>query len=161
MFVRSFVTFRRVSEIYVKFSVKISLSGYISITTHQKAFIFGLWVPLRVWFHAMSDGPRDYAPGWGWRSKSRTLLKCVFLQICFENNLCTYISRFSDFALYLEDHLMYIWDNGSVWPDVWPQNKSRSLWPIYHGSVIWPYILKIIWWMNMTVWDNGSVCPDV
>ena len=33
----------------------------------------------------------------------------------------------------------------SVWLDVWPQNKYRSLWPIVHGPVILPYILKTIW----------------
>ena len=25
-----------------------------------------------------------------------------------------------------------LWDYGSVWPDVWPQNKCRSMWPIFH-----------------------------
>ena len=29
----------------------------------------------------------------------------------------------------------------SVWPDIWPQNKYRSLWPIFHGPLILPYIL--------------------
>ena len=29
---------------------KISLSGYVSSTTHKKAFIFGPWVPYRVSF---------------------------------------------------------------------------------------------------------------
>ena len=42
-----------------------------------------------------------------------------------------------------------------------PQNKSRSLWPVLHGSVILPYILKTIWCMDMTGWNNGSVWPDV
>ena len=31
-------------------------------------------------------------------------------------------------------------DYGSVWPDVWPQNKCMSLWPIFHGPLILPYI---------------------
>ena len=33
-------------------------------------------------------------------------------------------------------------DYESVSPDIWPQNKCRSLWPIFHGPVILPYILN-------------------
>ena len=124
-YVRSLLSVALV-EFTTKFSVKVSLSGYISPTTHQ--------VPYRVCFHTMSIGPRVHAPVWDWGSKTRTPLKCVFLQICFENNLCgqfvkngstlwhwlvdhevkvsmTYISRFNDFALYLEDYLMYEHDS--------------------------------------------------
>ena len=39
-------------------------------------------------------------------------------------------------------------DYESVWPDIWPQNKCRSLSPIFYGPVILPYILKRIWYMN-------------
>ena len=39
--------------------------------------------------------------------------------------------------------------------------KWRSAWPIFHGSVILPYILNSIWCMNMIIWDNCSVWPDV
>ena len=68
MFVRSFVrsllsvTF---VEFTTKFLVKVSLSEYISLTTHQKAFIFEPWVPERVSFYTMSFCPRVDAPGWG------------------------------------------------------------------------------------------------
>ena len=48
--------------------VKVFQMGYISES------IFGPWVPWKVCFNAMSFGPR-----WGWRSKSRTPLKSVFL----------------------------------------------------------------------------------
>ena len=71
----------------------------------------------------------------------------------------TYISRSSDFVLYLEDYLMYVhhtWEYESVWPDVWPQNLCRSLWPIFHGPVNLPYILKIIWCTNNIIWNNES-----
>ena len=37
-------------EFTSKFLVKVSLSEYISLTTHQKAFIFEPWVPERVSF---------------------------------------------------------------------------------------------------------------
>ena len=46
-----------------KFLVKVSLSEYVSLTTHQKAFIFELWVPERVSFYVMSFGPRVDARG--------------------------------------------------------------------------------------------------
>ena len=77
MFVRSLLSVTFV-EFTSKFLVKVSLSEYISLTTPQKAFIFEPWVPERVIFHAMSLDLRVYALGWGSRSKSRTLLKCVF-----------------------------------------------------------------------------------
>ena len=35
-------------------------------------------------------------------------------------------------------------DYESVWSEIWPQNKCRSLWPIFHGLVILPYILKTV-----------------
>ena len=42
-----------------------------------------------------------------------------------------------------------LWDYESVWLNVWPQNKCRSLWPIFHGPVILPCILKTVWCMNI------------
>ena len=54
-----------------------------------------------------------------------------------------------------------IWDYESVWPKVWPQNKYRSLWPIFHGPVILPYILKTIWCMYIILWEYESVRPDI
>ena len=41
------------------------------------------------------------------------------------------------------------------------QNKCRSLWPIFHGSVIFPFILKTVWCMNIIIWDYESVWPDI
>ena len=48
----------------------------------------------------------------------------------------------------------------SVWPEVWPKNKCRSLWPLFHGLVILPCISKI-WYMNIIIRDYGSVWPDI
>ena len=48
-----------------KFLVEVSLSEYISLITHQKAFIFEPWVPERVSSYDMSLGPRVHASGWG------------------------------------------------------------------------------------------------
>ena len=70
----------------------------------------------------------------------------------------TYISWSSDFALYFEDYLMYEHHYLGLW--VWPQNKYRSLWPIWHGLVISRYIFKTTWCMNIILWDFGSVCHD-
>ena len=53
-----------------------------------------------------------------------------------------------------------LWDYESVWPDVWPRNICRALWPIFHGSVILPYSLKTNWYMNTILWDYESVWPD-
>ena len=84
MFVRSFVrsfvctSFRRL-EFASKFCVKVSQVVYISATTHQKAFIFGPYLPWRVGIHYMTTDPRVHALGWGKRSKSRTPLKVYFL----------------------------------------------------------------------------------
>ena len=40
-------------------------------------------------------------------------------------------------------------------------NKCRSLWPIFHGPVILPFILKTVWCMNITIWDYESVWPNI
>ena len=60
----------------------------------------------------------------------------------------TYISWFSDFALYLEYLLdkCHTWDISSMWPNEWPLTISRSLWPIFHASVILPFIFITISW---------------
>ena len=38
--------------------------------------------------------------------------------------------------------------------------KSGSLWPVFYGSVILPYILKAIWCINMIPWNDESVWLD-
>ena len=65
----------------------------------------------------------------------------------------------TDFALYLEDIWfmnIILWDYWSVWPDFWPQNKCKSLWPVFHGPVILPYISKTIWCMSVIFSDNET-----
>ena len=37
----------------------------------------------------------------------------------------------------------------------------RSLWPIFHGPMILPYILKTVWCMNILLRNYESVWPDV
>ena len=50
-----------------------------------------------------------------------------------------------------------LWDYESVWPDVRPQNIYMSVWPIFHGPVILPYTLKMVWALNIIFCDNESV----
>ena len=68
VFVRSLLSVTFV-EFTTKFLVKVSLSEYISLTTHQKAFIFEPWVPEMVSFYTMSFCPRVDAPGVGLKVK--------------------------------------------------------------------------------------------
>ena len=57
-----------------------------------------------------------------------------------------------------------IWDYDSVWPDLGPQNKCRSLWPIFHGQMILPNTLKIDVWTSlfgiMSQYDPPEVWPQ-
>ena len=76
----------------------------------------------------------------------------------------TYILWSSDFALYLEDFLMYEHHSLGLWISMTlrlTSNKCRSLWPIFHGQVILPYILKTNRCMNIIIWDYESVWPEV
>ena len=54
-----------------------------------------------------------------------------------------------------------LWDYESVWPDVWPQNICRTLWPILHGPVILPDTFKTIQWLNIILRDYESVWLDI
>ena len=53
-----------------------------------------------------------------------------------------------------------LWDYGSVWSDVWPQNKCRSIWPIFHGQVILSYISKTIWCLSV-IFSDETVLPKL
>ena len=68
------------------------------------------------------------------------------------------------FVLYLETIWcmnIILWDYGSVWPDVWPQNKCRSIWPIFHGPVILSYISKTVWCVSVIISDNETMWPKL
>ena len=59
-----------------------------------------------------------------------------------------YISWSSDLANILKTIQwlnIILWDYGSVWPDMWPPNICRSLWPVFHGLLNLPFILKTVW----------------
>ena len=64
----------------------------------------------------------------------------------------------------LEDYLMYEHHTLGLWVSMTRHvtlKKCRSLWPIFHGPVILPYILKTVWCMNIILRDYESVWPDV
>ena len=48
-------------------------------------------------------------------------------------------------VLYLLDKC-HTWDISSMWPNEWTLTISRSLWPIFHASVILPFIFITISW---------------
>ena len=76
----------------------------------------------------------------------------------------TYISWSSDFVYILITIWcmnIILWDYGSVWPDIWPKSKCRSMWPIFHCPVILSYIPKTIWCMSVIFSDNETVWPKL
>ena len=67
--------------------------------------------------------------------------------------------RSSYYALHLEKYLNIILIYyESVWLEVWPQIKCRSLWLTFHSPVILPDILKSIGCTNIILMDYESVC---
>ena len=66
-------------------------------------------------------------------------------------------SRSSDFALYLEDYLKYEQSLG-LWVRM---TRLNVVWPVFHGPLILPYILKTVWCMNIILRDYESVWPDI
>ena len=75
----------------------------------------------------------------------------------------TYISRSSDFALYLliDVCTSYFGIMNQYDPRFDLKINVGHCKPIFHGPVIWPYIMKVIWCMNILIWDYESVWPDV
>ena len=57
----------------------------------------------------------------------------------------------------LFDVCIILQDYESVWPDIRPQNKCRSLWPKFYGLVILPYSSKTICCINIILQDYESV----
>ena len=52
-------------------------------------------------------------------------------------------------------------DYWSVWSDIWPQCKYRSLWPVFHGPVILPYIYFMIQWFCLVSWRLFDVWTSI
>ena len=172
MFVCSSGTLTKITS---KFCVKSFSDGYISTSTHQKAFILGPWVPWRVCLHSMNFGPRVHALWWGWRSKSRTPLKQCYTAFSWlplpktlgqtsvihmtqpvmswgedQSDLYFKVEWFCLISWRLFDGWKHTWYNRSVWHKDWPHKIYVGQWSIFHGPVILPYILTI-WWMKVTL----------
>ena len=69
---------------------------------------------------------------------------------------CDLISWASDFALNLEDYLMYVQHTTGLWI-----SNTQNRWPIFYGPMILPCIWKTIWNMTSLFWDYDSVWPDI
>ena len=119
-----------------------SFSSEVYLTNHTSESI-PVW-SWRVGFHSMTPDPRVHTPGWGSRSKSRTPLKCFST---FSVTETTYADSWSDMARPCD-------------MDLWAM-KCRSAWPIFHGPLILPYILKTIWCLYIIFWEYESVCPNL
>ena len=69
------------------------------------------------------------------------------------------------YYLYLENHSVAEHYTLGLWVSMtqhlWPQNIWWSLWPVFHGPLNWPYILKTVWCMNIILWDYESVWHDI
>ena len=61
--------------------------------------------------------------------------------------------------LYLDDYLMYKHHTSGLLVSMIRHLTSKSLWSIFYGPVILPYILKTIWCMYIVLWDYKSVWP--
>ena len=127
---------------------------YISKTIWLKCVIFSdnetVWLNFDLKFHGPVLSPYILKTVWYmniliWDYES------VWPDVWPQNKMkvtVTFISWSIDFALYLEDCLMY---------EHQPQSKGRSLWPVFHGPVILPYISKTIWWMCVIFSDNETL----
>ena len=82
----------------------------------------------------------------------------------FKINVGHYISWSSDFAIYLDDYLMYEHYYLGLWVSMTqsltskPQNKYRSLWPVFHGPVI--FLENYLMYVHHTsgVWISTTRC---
>ena len=132
------------SQYDLKFDLKINI-GHCDLYFIVQWFCVTSWGLFDVWTSYFWD----YGSVWHiWpQNKCRSL---------------TYISWSSDFALYLEDYLMFQHHYLGLRvrnPKFWPRNKCRSMWPVFHGPVTLSYISKTVWCMSViiyfqTVWPK-------
>ena len=95
----------------------------------------------------LHQDPHRWSWGQGhglWNFKLKFLVTVFF---CFSVMKTTWADRWLDFGQPCDI-------------DLWVM-KWRSAWPVFHGPVILPYILKTIWCMNIILWDYESVWPDM
>ena len=78
------------------------------------------------------------------------ILFFMLLRFCLISSLENYFMDYCD-----------TWNIGSLWHHNWHHNKCRSHWPIFHGPVILPYILNVIWYMNIILWIMNQYDPII
>ena len=82
---------------------------------------------------------------WGQSHKLRDLTLKFLVKVSFYFSVMktTWADSWSDFGHPCDIHLWVV--------------KWRSAWPLFHGPVILPYILKTVWCMNIILLDYESV----
>ena len=116
MFIHLYVLPSRLWNLPQSFS-----DGYISATTHQKAFILGWWVPWRVCLHSINFGLRVsinfglrvHALGWGWKSKRGIPYRSV--KLLFLAHLSRRLTRWA-YRMGLEPVSQFILPPGQLAP---------------------------------------------
>ena len=78
-----------------------------------------------------------------------------------QNDLCFMVQWFCLISWLFDGWTSYFLIMSQWWPNLWPQNKYRSCWPIFQGPVNSPCILKNIWWVSIILWDHESVWFDL
>ena len=130
--------------------------GKVCIVMHRRIDISSMTQPFMPWGEGQGDlyfmvewfcliSCWRLFDGWmsylvWWASSTQRLTAWI---IC---RSVTYISWSNDFAYILKTDG---WYNGSVWHKDWPHKICVCHWPVFHGPVILPYILKTIWWMKV------------
>ena len=74
------------------------------------------------------------------------LIKCMWV-----SDLHFMVQWFCLISWRLFDGLMCTGDIDSVWHKHWTEKIYVGQWPIFHRSVILPFIVKTIWWANVIV----------
>ena len=139
--VRNFVPFVELLQSFTLKQIKWSISDQPLIRKHSYLDHRYPWGSAFIpWLLTPGSMPRGGARG----QNLDTFKKCF---PTFAVMATTYADSWSDMAKPCD-------------MDLWVM-KWRSAWPIFHGPVILPYILKTIWCMNIIIWDYESVWPDV
>ena len=76
--------------------------------------------------------------------------KIYLIKYMWVSDLHFMVQWFGLISWRLFDGLMLYW-RYSVWHKYWTETIYVGQWPIFHGPVILPYILKTIWWTKIII----------
>ena len=130
------------SRSWSSFMIRFFKSSYLDSHSSESIHIWTVGT-LEVGFDSTTPDPRVHALWWGKRSEPRTAHVFFYFSVM----KTTYANRWSDISHHCDI-------------DFWAM-KWRSAWPIFHGPMILPYILKTICCMNTILWDYESVWANV